>query len=155
MSAPIQYAAIEAFDGNDEITTYLERSRAIVRDLGRWIAGALREAGVRVADPEGGFYLFPDFEPLAEVLDARGIRSSSALTRRCLDEAGVAFLPGSCFGRPPEERTARIAYVNFDGAQALSEAALRGDDGAGSLADLPACEPTREGVRRLIDWLRA
>jgi aspartate aminotransferase len=154
-SAPIQYAAIEAFQGNPEIERYLTLSRAIVRDLGRWIASELRGAGVSVDDPEGGFYLFPDFEPLAESLDRRQIGSSAELTHRCLEEAGVAFLPGSCFGRPPEERTARIAYVNFDGAQALAEASERGDEHAGDLANLPACEGTRDAVRRLTDWLRA
>ena len=108
-----------------------------------------------VDDPEGGFYLFPDFEPLAESLDRRQIGSSAELTRRCLEEAGVAFLPGSCFGRSPEERTARIAYVNFDGTRALAEASERGDEHAGDLANLPACEGTRDAVRRLTDWLRA
>ena len=152
-SAPIQYAAIEAFRGNPEIDRYLTLSRAIVRDLGRWIASELRTAGVSVEDPEGGFYLFPDFEPLSERLDRRQIRSSAELTHRCLEEVGVAFLPGSCFGRPPEERTARIAYVNFDGAQALTEASERGDEHAGDLANLPACEGTREAVRGLAGWL--
>ena len=153
-SAPIQHAAIEAFKGNDEIERYLHLSRGIVRDLGRWIAGELRSAGAAVDDPEGGFYLFPDFEPLGEALTERGIRSSADLTRRCLEEAGVAFLPGSCFGRPAEERTARIAYVNFDGEQALAEASERGDEDAGGLAELPACASTREAVTRLADWLR-
>lgn len=32
----------------------------------------------------------------------------------------MAALPGSEFGRPPEEMTVRIAYVDFDGARALS-----------------------------------
>jgi aspartate aminotransferase len=154
-SAPIQHAAITAFDGNDEISSYLENSRAVVRDLGRWTARRLREAGVGVDDPEGGFYVFPNFEPLAERLDARGIHTSAELTRRCLDEAGVAFLPGSCFGRPPEERTARIAYVNFDGARALREASQGGDEVPGGLAELPACTETREAVDRLVGWLGA
>ena len=153
-SAPIQHAAIEAFEGNDEIERYLHLSRGIVRDLGRWIAGELRSAGAAVDDPEGGFYLFPDFEPMGEALTERGIRSSADLTRRCLEEAGVAFLPGSCFGRPAEERTARIAYVNFDGERALAEASERGDEDAGDLAELPACASTREAVTRLADWLR-
>ena len=32
----------------------------------------------------------------------------------------MAILPGSHFGRPDEELTARLAYVDFDGAQALA-----------------------------------
>ena len=36
-----------------------------------------------------------------------------------LEKTGVAILPGCHFGRPNEELTARIAYVDFDGARAL------------------------------------
>ena len=32
----------------------------------------------------------------------------------------MALLPGEVFGRDPEELTARLAYVDFDGARALS-----------------------------------
>ena len=61
---------------------------------------------------------------------------------------------GSCIDRPTEERTARLAYVNFDGERALAEASERGDEDAGDLAELPACASTREAVSRLADSLR-
>ena len=47
-----------------------------------------------------------------------------------LDETGVAILPGSDFGRQPEELTARIAYVNFDGGKALRAAQNKYSDKA-------------------------
>jgi aspartate aminotransferase len=37
-----------------------------------------------------------------------------------LEDTGVAVLPGASFQRPAEELTARLAYVGFDGAKALS-----------------------------------
>ena len=37
--------------------------------------------------PEGGFYLFPDFGPRAEILAARGIANSVQLSRRALKDA--------------------------------------------------------------------
>ena len=37
-----------------------------------------------------------------------------------MEETGVAILPGSSFERDPEELTARMAYVDFDGAKALT-----------------------------------
>jgi aspartate aminotransferase len=40
-----------------------------------------------------------------------------------LEDTGVAMLPGVDFGRPPEELSARIAYVDFDGSKAM-EASL-------------------------------
>ena len=60
-SAPIQYAAVRAFEGGAEIENYLAQSRRVLRHLGRHFAKALRGAGASVADPVGGFYLFPDF----------------------------------------------------------------------------------------------
>lgn len=118
-SAPIQYAAVSAFQGGMEIEKYLSQSRRILRTLGRHIAHELKKAGLHVSPPKGAFYLFPDFGPVKEHLAVRGITTSEQLCDRLLEDTGVATLPGSAFGRPPEELTARIAYVDFDGARAL------------------------------------
>lgn len=121
-SAPIQYAAVRAFEGGTEIEHYLTQSRRILRVLGKYIYQRLREIGVPVTEPKGAFYLFPNFSTKREKLLARGIHTSEAFCNRLLEETGVAILPGVAFGRQPEELTARIAYVDFDGARALSAA---------------------------------
>jgi aspartate aminotransferase len=36
-----------------------------------------------------------------------------------LEETGVAMLTGECFGRDGTEYTARLAYVDFDGTEAI------------------------------------
>lgn len=123
-SAPIQYAAVTAFAGGDEIERYLASSRRVLSSLGRWCARKLRGAGIDCPQPVGGFYLFPDFSALAEPLRARGIETSRQLCARLLDETGVAILPGSDFGRPDRELTARLAYVDFDGTRALEAVAV-------------------------------
>jgi len=122
-SAPIQYAAVKAFEGGIRIEEYLRDSRRILRALGRHLWRRLAAAGVAVAEPKGAFYLFPDFSPFAEKLAARGIRTSTELCARLLEETGVAVLPGRAFGRPPAELTLRLSYVDFDGARALAAAA--------------------------------
>ena len=149
-SAPIQYAAVTAFEGSAELDQYLERSRAIVKALGRWSASTLRDAGADCPEPEGGFYLFPSFEGLRTSLEARGIQDSPSLTERVLEDAGVAFLPGACFGRPESELTTRLAYVDFDGAAALEAAAGVTIDDAWLHAH---CGPVVSGIRRFADWL--
>ena len=123
VSAPIQYAAVRAFEGGPAIDRYLHQSRRILRALGRHCAHRLQEAGATVDLPEGAFYLFPDLTPLTESLHPRGITSSEDLCERLLEDTGVAMLPGSAFGRAPEEFTVRLAYVNFDGERALAAAA--------------------------------
>jgi aspartate aminotransferase len=121
-SAPIQYAAVRAFEGGLEIERYLSHSRRILGALGRWCASRLANAGVRCAKPLGGFYLFADFEEHRKRLKRRGVTTSVELCATLLEQTGVAILPGRDFGRPPEELTARLAYVDFDGARALTAA---------------------------------
>jgi len=119
-SAPIQHAAVRAFKGGVTIERYLAHSRRILSKLGNWCAQKLESSGARVTKPTGGFYLFPDFFPISEKLSTHGITTSNQLYEKSLNEIGVAFLPGSEFGRPKTELTARLAYVDFDGARALA-----------------------------------
>ncbi|GAB4336893.1 MAG: pyridoxal phosphate-dependent aminotransferase [Dehalococcoidia bacterium] len=118
-SAPIQYAAVRAFEGGMELERYLFQSRRILAALGNAVASRLREAGLFVPDPQGAFYVFPDFGPVAGRLRERGIVTSKQLCEQLLQDTGVALLPGSDFGRPDRELTTRLAYVDFDGARAL------------------------------------
>ncbi len=153
-SAPIQYAAVHAFRGSLAIERYLWNVRPILAVLGHEIAQRLRAGGVHVDDPEGAFYLYADFAPLREVLAARGITSCFALCERLLEETGVAILPGSAFGRAPEELGARLAYVDFDGAQALAAAEALGSEEKIDVAFVERyCAHTLEAVDRLCKWL--
>lgn len=153
-SAPIQYAAVRAFQPCAEIDAYLKQARRILRALGRHLATRLRKAGVKVVAPYGGFYLFPDFSSRARRLRARGIRTSVELCERLLDDTGVAILPGCDFGRPPEELTARLAYVNFDGGAALAAAArIPHRKALGEEYLRACCGDALEAVERICGWL--
>jgi aspartate aminotransferase len=121
-SAPIQFAAIKAFEGGPEIEKYLKASRKVLHAIGMQMTKKLRSAYISLPDPEGGFYLFPNFEYYRENLKKRDIYTSVELCNRLLEETGVAMLPGRDFGRQPEELTARIAFVDFDGKAALKAA---------------------------------
>ncbi len=153
-SAPIQYAAVKAFQGGAELERYLVHSRRILKALSDWIWQRLSAAGLNVAQPDGAFYMFPDFEPLREKLAERAINNGDELCRRLLQETGVAILPGNSFGRPQNELTARLAFVDFDGARALAAAEQ-------IAADLPLgdeflgqyCEKILAAIQRLCDWL--
>jgi aspartate aminotransferase len=153
-SAPIQYAAVRAFQGGADLERYLSQSRRILKALSDWIWNCLSNAGVSVAKPDGAFYMFPDFEPLRDKLAVRGIHNGAELCDRLLQDTGVAILPGDCFGRPEEELTARLAFVDFDGAKVLAAAEQ-------IAADLPLdddflsqyCEKVLTAIQLICDWL--
>lgn len=153
-SAPIQYAAVRAFQGGTDIDRYLDLSRRVIRALGAAAARRLRAVGCRLPEPEGGFYLMPDLSPLRQRLAERGIRNARQLCERLLEETGVAVLPGADFGRAPQELSLRIAYVDFNGAEALKRAAAYDATGEVGEAFLYRyCAPVMEGVERIAGWL--
>jgi aspartate aminotransferase len=154
-SAPIQYAAIRAFAGGTEMESYLAQSRRVLRHLGRHVWRSLRDAGAAVSEPVGGFYLFPDFSPLRDRLARHGITGSKTLCERLLDETGVATLPGEDFGRPAKELTLRLAYVDFDGARALSAAQQLPFDEELDKAFLELyCPNVTQATAAMVGWLK-
>lgn len=154
-SAPIQYAAVHAFRGGMRIERYLAFARKILAALGAACRTRLLAEGVDVLEPQGGFYLFPDFGAHAERLRARGVRTSIELARRLLAEAGVAVLPGADFGRSPDELTLRLAYVDFDGAKALASLESKPLDFSIDEHFLQVhCHSVLSGVERMCAWLR-
>ncbi len=154
VSAPIQYAAITAFDGSAAIDDYLGHCRRLLTALGASCVETLRSSGLGVHDPEGGFYLLLDLRPLAESLAARGITTGTQAAEGLLEETGVALLPGEDFNRPAGELSLRMAYVAFDGAAALAACESLPADAPLEPAFLErTCGPTLDGVQRIRDWL--
>ncbi len=153
-SAPIQYAAVTAFRGSDAIEDYLHHARRVLRAIGRWSARRLREAGVYLEMPAGGFYLFPDFSPLRDRLMRKGVYTSELLAKRLLEDTGVAALPGSDFGRPPEELTLRLAYVDFDGEAALRAAATHPGGALNGTFLKTYAAPIVNAIESIVDWVK-
>lgn len=155
-SAPIQCAAVTAFECGPEIEAYLGRARLVLAALGTWCRDTLVAAGVGCDRPQGGFYLFPDFSPLADRLRARGISGGEALCERLLEAAGVAALPGSDFGRPRGDWTARLAYVDFSGRDALDlvagDATILTQEGPALRSIAPRVVAA---IEQLAAWLQA
>jgi aspartate aminotransferase len=153
-SAPIQYASVRAFRIDDKMNDYLRKTRSILKALGGMISCTLNNNGIFTFEPEGGFYLFPDFFAHREKLLSRGIISSNKLCERILEETGVAMLPGSVFGRPESELTARIAYVNFNGENALKAAdGLKDNEPVSNEFIKEFCSDTIEAIDKISDWV--
>jgi aspartate aminotransferase len=75
--------------------------------------------GVDYPDPQGAFYLYPDFEPFREQLRERGIETSDQLAADLLEKTQIASLPGTSFGDETCNLRLRLASCDFDGQAAL------------------------------------
>ena len=154
VSSPIQYAAVTAFHGDVEIERYLWHARRILATLGQECAEILSVGGLRVCPPTGAFYLFIDFSPLRERFAERGITNGTALCARMLEEANVACLPGVAFARSRTELTARLAYIDFDGARALAASEnIPLDQPLPEDFTRQWCGPALKGCRRIVEWI--
>ena len=155
-SAPIQYAAVKAFSGGIEIERYLWNARKILKTLGIQIHDLLLNNGIECPEPDGAFYLFINFSNYSDKLKSKNILTSLELTTNLLENTGVALLPGSVFGRPEEEYTARLSYVDFDGARALAAA-----ENVPAESPLPEnfmdtyCSHLLEGTKAIVAWAKS
>jgi aspartate/methionine/tyrosine aminotransferase len=85
----IQIAGIAAYDGPQEESEAMMASFQERRDI--MVEGLNKLPGVSCLSPAGAFYVFPN-------VTGTGI-DSKVLAGRCLEEAGVAVLSGTAFGR--------------------------------------------------------
>lgn len=155
-SAPIQYAAVKAFEGCEEIENYLGVCRSILGRLGTKIAGLLNGVNIKTSIPQGAFYVFPDFKFYKERLAMRNIYTDIQLCDALLEEKGVAMLPGSVFGCREEDLTARIAYVNFDGKKAIDAAEkLAPENEINELFLKKYCGETLTAINLICQWIKS
>jgi aspartate/methionine/tyrosine aminotransferase len=127
VSAPIQYAAVFAYSGHPLLEQYRLDCITILQHIASYTWSRLTQMNIAVAAAAGGFYLMPDFSFYTDKLSLKGIKTSKALCEDLLEKTGVALLPGSAFGRPPGELTARLCFIDFDGTKALNHLATTGD----------------------------
>ena len=112
VSAPIQYAAIKAYE-NDH-SDYINKSRNILKAVGNYVCENLRSNKILINSPQGGFYLMPEF------LDKK-FNSSSEMCDNILKDTGVALLPGSDFGFEKSRMLARLSFTDFDGQKFMDQ----------------------------------
>jgi len=153
VSAPIQFAAIQAFKGGTEIEEYLWHARKILSKVGNECAEKLNNAGIRTHAPVGGFYLFLDFSNFTDKIHSKGIKTSKELCNTILNDTGVAILQGSSFNCKEDLFTARMAYIDFDGARVLAAAkTVPIHEPLPASFTITYCHKVLEGIDKLINW---
>ncbi len=112
VSAPIQYAAIQAYEGNHE--NYIKSSRNILEAVGNYVYDNLNSNKVLLNKPQGGFYLMHEF-------NSKKFNSSSEMCNDIIEKTGVALLPGSDFGFDKKKLIVRLSFTDFDGNNFMKE----------------------------------
>jgi len=144
VSAPIQYAAVEAYKGDH--SAYLNAVRKILSFPSNYVYENLKSNVINVVKPDGGFYLLPEFT------NAK-FSSSSEMCKDILNKTGVALLPGSDFGLDSKKMIARLSYTDFDGSNFLKNTSSSKNL---DKVDLEKYAPNIvEGVAKLKDWSKS
>jgi len=111
VNTPVQYAAVEAYTG--DYSSYKKDIIKILSSVGNYVYNNLKSNKILINQPQGAFYLMPEF------LNNR-YKNSSELCRAILDETGVAMLPASDFGFNPTKMMTRLSYTDFNGKDFLN-----------------------------------
>ncbi|HLR85131.1 MAG TPA: pyridoxal phosphate-dependent aminotransferase [Nocardioidaceae bacterium] len=127
---PVQAVAAWAFSEPPELTTHIDRCRRLHGSVARAVATTFRRHGASVAEPSGGFYVYPSFDAVRNPLRERwGIATSDDLATVLLERLGVATLPGTAFGDDADNLTLRVATSMLNGRDdAERNQALAADD---------------------------
>ena len=115
VNSPVQYAAVEAYQGNYD--DFKLKTTNILQAVGMYAYENLKSNKVLINPPQGGFYLMPEFIN-------KKYKTSSDLCVAVLKETGVALLPGSAFGFRRNKMLVRLSFTDFDGENFLKNISL-------------------------------
>ena len=144
VSAPIQYAAITAY--NSDQSEYLKKARTILKGVGNYIYEILKSNNTIVNKPDGGFYLMPEFVN-------KNFSNSCEMCNEILVKTGVALLPGTDFGLPPEKMIARLSFTDFDGKKFMQN--LKNNTKVNENLLQKFAPKIVEGTKRLKGWVES
>jgi len=144
VSAPIQYAAIAAYQ-NDH-ANYINKSRKILKLVGEYVYNNLKSNKILINKPQGGFYIMPEF------LDIK-YKNSQEMCSNLLTDTGVVLLPGSDFGFSKDKLIARLSFTDFDGKKFMNSLPEK-NELDNSLVDKFAPK-IAEGTKRLKAWVES
>ena len=142
VSAPIQYAAISAF--NIDHSDYIRKSKVILKGIGEYVYRNLKSNNVVMNKPMGGFYLMPEFLN-------KNFKTSADMCTDLLNKKSVAILPGFDFGFPKDKMITRLSYTDFDGKNFMSK--INSDTSIDEELINKFAPKITEGIKRIKDWV--
>ncbi len=113
-SAPIQYAAVTAYSQDADIESYINACVSLHAARSSYIWKEISKLGIRCPQPQGAFYMMPDFNQYREGLSAKGIHNSKDLASYLLKNYSIATLPSQAFGLADSELALRLSTSFID-----------------------------------------
>ena len=123
VSTPTQYAAIKAYEPNDEIDDYINVTRQIHRIMGHYLSDEWNKVdGIKSTRPDGAFYFFADFNELSNDLKRKGVATSNQLAGSLIScPHHIVAVTGDACMLEPDDYGARIAFVDYNGKAAFDD----------------------------------
>jgi aspartate aminotransferase len=120
-STPIQHAAIAGFQDSSEMDEYFETARKIHHIMGEYTYQALNKIdGVKTTKPEATFYLLANFNAYSDYFLANKISNSQKFSESLIQHPyHTALVGGDSLVLERTDFSARIAFVDYDGGQAM------------------------------------
>lgn len=114
VSSSVQYAAIAAYNGDNEIESYIHACTDMHGIRTRFIYRGLTALGVIVSKPRGAFYVVANFDKWSDQLRAAGVVTSAQLASHLLENYAIASLSADSFGIDRETLSLRLASSYLD-----------------------------------------
>jgi len=120
-ATPIQHAAIAAFEDSREIDEYFANTREIHQIMGEYTYDAILGIdGVKATKPEATFYLLANFNHFTSDFHAKKIHFSQQFSESLIVHPyHTAIVGGDSLVLERIDFSARLAFVDYDGAKAL------------------------------------
>ena len=141
VNAPVQYAAIAAYENNHD--EYIDNSKNILKAVGEYVYDNLKSNKVSINKPEGGFYLMPEFSN-------ETFSDSNQMCSNLLKHTGISLLQGSVFGFSKKKMTARLSFTDFNGQEFMKNTSQSQKIDQNVL--LKYAPKIIEGVEKLKNW---
>ena len=149
VAAPIQYAAIKAYQKTPEINDFIELEKKVLIQAANLTSQILKNnSKIKFHNAQGGFYLFLDFSYYKEAALKNDINNIKDFCSKIFTQTGVALLPSTAFGMSYSSFAARMAFVDFDGKKALKEQEEKGEVSKQTFLKL------KEGCLKICNWLK-
>lgn len=121
VAAPIQYAALVAYSQSNDVEQYVRDCAAVNALVGRKMAGRFSKIpGVKTTMPQGGFYLFVDFNELRDNFLSLGFETCADFCEDLIKVEHCALLPGDSLLLQKDDFAVRASFVDYDGGSILA-----------------------------------